>query len=84
MTGTLIVNISKVRAQEISIEHMGRLWRIGSQPLGHDPLAKPLSSKVFTLWFIKVGKLQLYRSNKNNFMGGDHHNIRDCIKGSQH
>jgi hypothetical protein len=37
-----------------------------------------------TLWFITVAQLQLWSSNKNNFMVEGHHNTRTCIKGSQH
>ena len=39
---------------------------------------------IFTLYFISVAKWQLWSSNKNNFMVGGHHGMRNCIKGSQH
>jgi hypothetical protein len=38
----------------------------------------------FALQFIRIEKLQLCSSNENNFMAGGHHNMRNCIKGSQH
>jgi hypothetical protein len=47
------------------------------------PFSKPLPSKTFVLQFITVAKLQLWSSNKNNFMIGVHYNMRNCIKGSQ-
>lgn len=49
---------------------------------------------VSTLWgsyildiYIMIhnrSKLQIWTSNENNFMVGGHHNMRNCIKGSQH
>lgn len=47
----------------------------GSQPGGHDPFGNPLSPKIFAIWFIKVTKLKLWSSNKNNFMVAGHHNM---------
>jgi hypothetical protein len=41
-------------------------------------------TQIFTPWFITVAKLQLWSSSENNFIAGNFHNIRNCIKGSQH
>jgi hypothetical protein len=41
-------------------------------------------TQVLTLRVITVTKLHLGSSNKNNFMVGNHHNMRKCFKGPQH
>lgn len=53
------------------------------QPVGCNPFGKPLSPKTLTLWYREVAKLLLWSSNKNNSIVGGHHNVRNCIKGSQ-
>jgi hypothetical protein len=51
-----------------------------SQPVVCDPYGL-----LFTLEFITVAKLQLWSSNKNNFMvGGVPHNMKNCIKELRH
>ena len=35
--------------------------------------------QIFTLWFVTVAKLQLWSSNKDNFMVGGHHNMRNIF-----
>jgi hypothetical protein len=41
-------------------------------------------TQLFILWFIPVAKLQPWRNNKNNCIVGGHHNVSNCIKGSQY
>lgn len=53
-----------------------------SQPEGHNPFDKPLTPKIFTLYFITVIESQLWSHNENNFMVGRHHKIKNYIKGS--
>lgn len=35
----------------------------------------------YALWVIRIAKLWLWSSSEHNFMVGDHHNIRNYIKG---
>ena len=60
------------------------IW--GSQPLweSSDSFTR-VTYQIFILWFIAEAKLHLWPGNENNFMVGEgHHNMRNCIKGSQH
>lgn len=60
---------------------MGFYWW-SSRPqvlnLGHD-----LFPKLFTFWFITGSKLELWSSNKNNFITGGHENLRNRSTGAQ-
>ena len=48
---------------------MGYMYISGSQPIGHNLFGKPLFSIIFAC------------SNAYKFMVGDHHNMRDLLKG---
>jgi hypothetical protein len=37
-------------------------------------------TQILALQFIPAAKLQLLGSSENNFMFGDHHNTRNCVK----
>ena len=51
---------------------------------GSPPPEDHQETQIFTLWCRIVAKLQSWSSNGNNVMAGGHHNLRNCIKGSQH
>lgn len=36
--------------------------------------------RMFTVWFIRVTKIESWRSNRNNSVVGHHHSLRNCIK----
>ena len=63
------------------------LWVVTPPTKGWMPLSqklpKTIEKQLFTLWFTTVAKLQSWTNNKNNFMIGDHHNMRNYVKGSQ-
>lgn len=48
------------------------------------PLCKHLSPNIFALWFIILTKLELWSNDEMILWVRGHHNIRSCIKGSQH
>lgn len=41
-------------------------------------------SDILTLWYITVTKFDLWSSNRNNYVVGSHHNLRNCKNGLQH
>lgn len=57
-------------------------WSLCSS--GSRPFGTCLSPKLFVLPFKTVSKLQLQSSNESHFMAVGHHDVRKCIKGSQH
>jgi hypothetical protein len=62
------------------------IYSSGSQSMGCDPFGglyiRHSAYQIFTLLLITVAKLQLWSSNKNNFMAEGHHNMRHCIERS--
>lgn len=46
----------------------------------HSERSPKTTGQHTTLWIITVAKFQLQSSDKNNFMVGGQHNIRNCVR----
>jgi hypothetical protein len=82
-----VLSVSSINNKIYSREvFQRRLYDSGFQPMGPDTFGKveelpETVYQIFILQLITIRNLQLQNSNKNKFLVGAHHNVRNCVKG---